>query len=74
VFLKLSASLFLTAALAVPAAASEPQPRHEPRNQPPRVDRQAEVELVCRSVETAGGAEAPPMVCMTAADWRRSGQ
>jgi hypothetical protein len=32
-----------------------------------------EPELICRSIEIAG-ADAMPMVCMTAADWRRAQQ
>jgi len=77
VFLKLSVPIFLLAALAAPAAASEPaarlDPSREARDQSPRAGRQAPAELVCRSVEVAGG-EPAPMVCMTADDWRRSEQ
>ncbi len=82
VFSKLSATTFVLAALAAPiaAAASGPAQRsdssREQRAAPPapRADRQAPVELICRSVSIAGEAEAAPMVCMTAADWRRAEQ
>ena len=74
VFLKLSATPFFLAALAAPAAASEPAPRQDQRAAPaaPRAEREAPVELICRSVTIAGASESAPMVCMTAADWRRA--
>jgi len=78
VFPIMSRTLFLLTLVAAPiaATASEPSasvPARDPRAaQPaPRADRQAPVELICRSVESAG-ADAAPMVCMTAADWRRA--
>ena len=79
-FLKLSAPVLVVAALAAPAVASEPAPRSDSAREPrlaqpaPRAGRQAPVELVCRSVEIAGASEASPMVCMSAADWRRAEQ
>ena len=77
-FLKLSATMIFLAA-PVAAAASDPGARHDPsRDQraaqaAQRADRQAPVELICRSVAIAG-ADTAPMVCMTAADWRRAEQ
>ncbi len=67
------------AALAAPAAASEPEPRSETQQQrssqqDPRARRQAPPELICRSVEIAGSRSAMPMVCMSAADWQRAEQ
>jgi len=69
------------AVLAAPAAAAASEPSSDDRvreagatQQAPRVHRQAPIELICRSVEIAGGAEAAPMVCMSAAEWRRAEQ
>lgn len=81
-FLKLSAPTFFLAALAVAgtAAASEPVPRQDPTREQragqaaPRAERHAPVELICRSVSVAGDSDSAPMVCMTAADWRRAEQ
>jgi hypothetical protein len=55
-------------------------PRHDPSREQragqsaPRADRQAPIELICRSVSVAGDSDSAPMVCMTAADWRRAEQ
>lgn len=81
-FPALSRTMLLLTMLAAPvaAAASEPQSRSDQaRDQQAgqnaaRAGRQAPVELVCRNIEIAGGAETAPMVCMTAAEWRRSEQ
>ena len=72
----------LLALLAAPSAAAAAEPSSLERareartdRQAPGAQRQAPVELVCRSVEIAGGpAEAAPMLCMSAAEWRRAGR
>jgi hypothetical protein len=74
--LKSVTAILLIAAAALPAAASEPAaPRRAPEareTRDPRAQREAP-ELICRSVEIAATGETP-MVCMTAADWRRAEQ
>jgi hypothetical protein len=81
VLLKLAGTGLLLAALSAPVAAAAigPAPRHDPPREPraaqpaPRAERQAPVELICRSVEIAGAeSDAVSMVCMSAAEWRRA--
>ena len=79
--LNLARTGLLIAALTAPVAAAAfgPAPRHEqarelrPAQSAPRAERQAPVELICRSVEIAGSeSDAVSMVCMSAAEWRRA--
>jgi hypothetical protein len=65
--------LLSAAAAPVAAAASDPKPApREAREAQPR--RGAEQpELICRSVEIAATREMP-MVCMSAAEWRRAAE
>jgi hypothetical protein len=64
--------VLLAAAAPVAAAASDPKP--SPRDQRDVQDRRAAPpELICRSVAIAETREMP-MVCMSAAEWRRAGE
>lgn len=81
--LKLVTTGFFLAALAWPslaAGASEPASKEKPgearaERQAPRAGREAPVELICRSVEiAAAGPDAAPILCMSAAEWRRADQ
>ncbi len=66
-------TLVLLAAAAAPVAAAASDPKPEPREQrtEQRARRAAPPELICRSVEIAETREMP-MVCMSAAEWRRA--
>lgn len=76
---RLSRAALLLAALAAPAAASASEPaRPSDPAQPsqrsdPRAERRAPPELICRSVEVAG-SDVAPLVCLSAAEWRRAEQ
>lgn len=72
--LKLRGTIVLAAALAAaPFAASASEPSSQTKLNEAREARASRPapELICRSVEIAGTGETP-MVCMTAADWRRA--
>ena len=67
-------TLVLLAAAATPVAAAASEPKPEPRDQREVHDRRAPPpELICRSVAIAETREMP-MVCMSAAEWRRAGE
>ena len=74
VALALAAAAPLVTPLAASASPAALQPRQADARDPrdPRAQREAP-ELICRSVETADTGETP-LVCMTAADWRRAEQ
>ena len=74
-------SALILAAVSAPIAASASEPpapseraRDRAHRSDSRAQRQAEPELICRSVEVAGSRGAMPMVCMSAADWERAEQ
>ncbi|HEY0013329.1 MAG TPA: hypothetical protein VGB79_10830 [Allosphingosinicella sp.] len=65
-------TLVLLSAAAAPVAAAASDPRPEPRDQREVQARRAPPpELICRSVAIAETREMP-MVCMSAAEWRRA--
>lgn len=65
--------VLVAAAAAAPVAAAASDPKPEPRDpQGERENRRAAPpELICRSVAIAETREMP-MVCMSAAEWRRA--
>ena len=69
--------LLSISALAAPAAAAASDPdaaRQREARPDPRAQREAPPELICRTVAVAGPQAAMPLVCMTAADWRREAE
>lgn len=75
--LRICAALLTVAALAapVPAFASDPgtpgrSAEARGQREDPKPVPQVQPELICRSVEVAG-TNAVPMVCLSAAEWRR---
>jgi hypothetical protein len=75
---KTAIAILAAAAAAAPFSASASGPPAEPRTpeperQEPRTRRGAAPELICRSIEIAATREMP-MVCMSAAEWRRAEQ
>jgi hypothetical protein len=64
--------LVLLSAAAAPVAAAASDPKPEPRDEREVQSRRAAPpELICRSVAIAETREMP-MVCMSAAEWRRA--
>ena len=68
-------TLVLLAAAAAPVAAAASDPKPEPRQPQNESEsrRAPPPELICRSVAIAETREMP-MVCMSAAEWRRAGE